>query len=72
MTTNVSKKATLQTQNLSELATPEDVAQSLRACYAHPLKEMLRRKKAAEEERHHKNTQFWQAVEDILSPPEIS
>ncbi|MBL4800766.1 MAG: hypothetical protein JKY45_02660 [Emcibacter sp.] len=56
------------TQDLNDLAVPEEMARTLRESYKNPLEELLRRKSAAREEGHHKNISFWLAVETILSP----
>ena len=57
-----------RTQDLKNLSTPEETVQVLRQSYANPMNEVLRRKAAAQKEGHRKNTQFWQAVEAMLSP----
>lgn len=64
------KNEILQTQKLNKLASPEEMAQSLREFYADPLKELLRRKAVAKKEGNYKNAQFWKAVEVVLFPAE--
>ena len=58
----------IHTQDLKQLSTPEETVRVLREVYANPMKEILRRKDTAQKEGHHKNIQFWQTVETILSP----
>lgn len=68
MTVPEKQKKLKKTQDLNDLAPPEETARVLRQSYGNPLEELARRKAIAQAEGHQKNILFWQAVEVILSP----